>query len=134
MALTIGALSYEGQQPAASGQVLVTGPSDANSVAYKGNFTVTLDGTSTSATVNFIDGTNGLYFTVNQSTSQEDVTQGNAVTAQAPSGILLTVSGGTQTGYLGVSATSLTATGFTLNLSAAGTSTKTAKISFVVLK
>lgn len=114
MAISAVAASYAGQGPTATGQILASGGSDEVELAYKGEATATLDGTATSFVVNFIDGTQTIPFT--------------------PSGILVSVCGGTQTTYVGASANSISSTGFTVNLSAAGTAANTVKVAFVVLK
>lgn len=102
--------------PQYSGQIIATGGSDQQELAYKGTVTVTLDGSATTGTVNFIDGTQTLPFT--------------------PAGVLCNTSGGTQqaTTPVSVIVVAVTNTGFTYKLSAAGTSADTLVLTFLVLK
>ena len=83
---------------------------------FEGFGTATLDGSATSFTVNFIDGTATLSFT--------------------PSAVLVSVCGGTQPAAAVVSAIAdaITTTGFTCRLSGAGTNTNTLKIAVRVIK
>jgi hypothetical protein len=102
--------------PQFSGQIVVTGGSDHQELAYKGTATFTLDGTTTAVVVNLIDGTQTIPFT--------------------PSGVLLNVSGGTQQAAtpISVEVVSITNTVIHVALSAAGTSGNTVTVTFLVLK
>lgn len=102
--------------PQYSGQIVVTGGTDNQELAYKGTATFTLDGTTTAVTINLIDGTQTIPFT--------------------PSGVLANVSGGTQQAASPVQFTvkTITNTVITGVLSAAGTSANTVTVTFLVLK
>lgn len=116
MAISAVALSYSGQGPTASGQVLATADGGPQAQDFEGFGTATLDGSATSFTVNFIDGTATLPFT--------------------PSAVLVSVCGGTQPAAAVVSAIAdaISNTGFTCRLSGAGTNTNTLKIAVRVIK
>lgn len=116
MAITAANATYEGQGPSASGQVLVQGGLPGSvSQTLIGFATLILDGTLTTAVVNFIDGTATLPFTP----SAVLAFNGGAGTAGATNAVL-TVS-------------AITTTGFTLNFSA-GSNAQTLKIVFIVFK
>jgi hypothetical protein len=96
--------------PDFTNQVVTFGGRDMTELAYHGYITFTGDGSSTSVTVNWIDGTQTPFFT-----------QANPPTAVAPKCVMLgplnTPSGTTTTMSFNVSA--LTTTGCTLTSSAA---------------
>jgi hypothetical protein len=117
MSITTVDAVYTGQGvPLYSGQIIATGGTDQVELAYKGIATLTLDGSSTTAVVNLIDGTATLPFT--------------------PSGVLLNVSGGTQQAAtpISVEVVSITNTVINLKLSAAGSSANTVVVTFLILK
>jgi hypothetical protein len=116
MAITAPNAVYKTQGPTASGQVLAgSGLSEAE-VALVYTATVILDGSTTSFTLNFIDGTKTLSF--------------------VPSAVTADVVGGTQvaSSVVNVSTTTPTNTGVTVNLSAAGTNLNTIVIAGFILK
>lgn len=109
--------TYVNQGPTASGQVLAPNELSALESAYLGTATFVLDGSLTSATLNFIDGTKTLSFTP------------TAVTAQ--------VIGGTQNAASPISVVSVVVTDNTkavVYFSGAGTNANTVKILFSVVK
>jgi hypothetical protein len=116
MAITAANATYEGQGPTVSGQVMVQGPGGGIGQTLYGFANVVLDGTLTAFTVNFIDGTATLPFT--------------------PSAVVVfpcgTYTAATTITALSVSA--ITATGFVVNFSAAGTNGNTYKIVFIAFK
>ena len=116
MAISAVNLSYTGNGPTASGQVIASTETGGLAQDFEGFGTATLDGSATSFTVNFIDGTATLSFT--------------------PSAVLVSVCGGTQPAAAVVSAIAdaITTTGFTCRLSGAGTNTNTLKIAVRVIK
>jgi hypothetical protein len=116
MAITAVNASYRTQGPTGSGQILADNSSSSSEVALVYTGLVTLDGTSTTFTLNFIDGTKTLSFT--------------------PTAVTADVVGGTQvaTSTVNVSTTTPTTTGVTVNLSAAGTSGNTILIAGFILK
>ena len=99
-----------------TGQILASGGSDQVELAYKANWTITLDGAATTAALNLIDGTQTLPFT--------------------PSGVLLNVAGGTQQAAAAVSAAvvSITNTVINIKLSGAGTTANTLVITAMILR
>jgi hypothetical protein len=115
MAITAVNASYFNQGPVASGQILADGGSKAELV-YVFLATAILDGSSTSFTLNFIDGTNTLPFT--------------------PRGVTIAITGGTQAGVTvpAVLVSAITNTGCTVNLSGAGTSANTLTFAGFILK
>jgi hypothetical protein len=92
------------------------GGNDINTPAFRGYVTFTLDGTATTATINWIDGTKAIGFT--------------------PSGVRLSVVGGTQPGTAVAYALPSAYDDKTCSviLSAAGTNTKTLKLLVEVYK
>lgn len=93
--------SYIGSGPAFTNQVVALGGKDALELAYRGKASFTGDGSTSTVTVNFIDGTQTPFFT-----------QGNPPTAVAPSAVMATIgSGATATVYAG-GVTSISTTGF----------------------
>lgn len=117
MAIPAVNLSYSGNGPTASGQILgasQTGGPQAQDI--EGFGTATLDGAATSFTVNYVDGVATLPFT--------------------PSAVLVSVCGGSQPAAAVVSAIAdaITNTGFTARISGAGTNTNTLKLAVRVLK
>jgi len=116
MAIAAVNLSYTGNGPTATGQVIASTETGGIAQDFEGFGTATLDGSATSFTVNFIDGTATLSFT--------------------PSAVLVSVCGGTQPTAAVVSAIAdaITNTGFTCRLSGTGTNTNTLKIAVRVIK
>jgi hypothetical protein len=116
MAIAAAPAVYNTQGPTGSGQIFANSALSNNEVQFLYNVTVTLDGATTSFTLNFIDGTKTLSFTP------------SAVTAQ--------VVGGTQnaTSVLSVSTDTPTNTGVVIHLSGAGTTGNTVKIAGFILQ
>lgn len=115
MAIAATNLVYNTQGPTQTGQVMADSMNSSAEVALTGIATITLDGATTSAVINFIDGT--------------------ATLAAAPKGVIASVTaGGTQAAFVGVNVTAITSTSMTVLLSAAGTNAATLKIAFIVLK
>lgn len=116
MAIAAVNAAYRTAGPTASGQILASNANSDSEVALVFTAIVTLDGSTTTFNVNFIDGTATLSFT--------------------PSAVLVSVSGGTQqaTAYIGVTAGVATSTLVPIYLSGAGTTSNTLKISGIVLK
>jgi len=116
MAIAAVNATMQAVAPAETGQILAFGPGDAQNIVYRGYGTATLDGSTTSFALNFIDGTKTLPFT--------------------PNGIIGSVSGGDQqaTAYINVTFGVPSNTGVTVYLSGAGTNTKTLKVAFLLLK
>lgn len=116
MAVAAQNATYLTQGPAATGQIIANNEKSSTELALVGTATFTLDGATTSATLNFIDGTQTLPFT--------------------PSAVLATVVGGNQgaTAVVTVTTDTITNTGCTVRFSAAGTAAKTLQIAFIVLK
>lgn len=105
MAITAVVASYLTQGPTQSGQILVNNEATATETALIATGTVILDGTLTAFTFNFIDGTKTLSFT--------------------PRAVIINIVGGTSAIVPAVTVGSITTTGCTVNLSAAGTNTQT---------
>jgi len=117
MAITAQNGTYLTQGPTASGQVLAGNELTALENAIIGTATFTLDGTLTSATLNFIDGTKTLSFTP---TAIEAQTIGGTQLAAAP---------------VAVQGTAVTDnTKGTIYFSGAGTASNTVKILFRLVK
>lgn len=114
MAITAVNATYLTQGPSASGQILANNPASDSETALPFITTVTLDGSSTTFTLNFIDGTKTLSY--------------------VPSAVTLDIVGGTQATVLNVATTTPTNTGVTVNLSGAGTSANTIKLAGFILK
>lgn len=116
MAITAQPIAYTGSgAPTATGQILAESGSDAQELAYKGFATFTLDGATTSATLQYIDGVNVLPFT--------------------PSGCVYGVCGGNAT--VTVNSIKDNADGgktATVTFSGAGSNNQTLKVAVVVLK
>jgi len=110
MAITAVNATYFTQGPTQSGQILADQGSSLAETTLEFFATAILDGTSTSFTLNFIDGTKTLSFT--------------------PRAVVVDVVGGTQAATVApsVASTTPTATGVTITLGAAGTSTNTLTI------
>lgn len=123
-------LTGSSQIPVGQGTVLAYGGSDNQEVAYKGTATFTLDGSLTSATLNWIDGTNGLFF------SSSAVAPGGSVSIVAPSAVIVQVCGGTQpaAAYITAVADTITTTGCTIRFSIAGTNANTVKLAVIVMR
>ena len=103
--------------PVASGQVLAGNEQTALRDAYQGTATFVLDGATSSATLNFIDGTKTLPFT--------------------PTAVVANVVGGTQLGAspVGVVGTTVVnAATATIYFSAVGTGSNTVEILFRIVK
>ena len=114
MAITAGNAVYSGTGPAFTGQSLVQNLGNPEGVYLKGTATVTGDGSSSSFTANWIDGTNTLNFT--------------------PSGMLCVRSGGAATSSIAVvSAAPTSSTLFTVTTSAA-VNAATFQVSFLAWK
>lgn len=113
--ITVGTTVLEASAATKTGQIVVTKPFDAKSV-YKGHGVITMDGTATTATIPFIDGTQALAYT--------------------PSVILVSSNlvSGTGGVALGITVNTITDTGFAVKLSAAGTSADVYNIPFIALK
>src|SRR5574337_1657178 len=113
--ITVGTTVLESQAAQFTGQVAVTKPFDAKSV-YKGHGVLTLDGTATTATIPFIDGTQKIAYT--------------------PSVILVSSNlvSGTGGVALGITVNTITDVSFAVKLSAAGTSADVDNIAFIALK
>lgn len=107
---------YATQGPTASGQVLANNTASDSEVALVFTGTATLDGTLTTFTLNFIDGTKTLSF--------------------IPSAVVLTITGGTQAAVtvLACNVSAITNTGCTVNISGAGTGANTLKFAGFILK
>lgn len=107
---------YRTGGPTASGQILADNSASSSEVALVFTASVTLDGSTTTFNLNFIDGTQTLSFT--------------------PSAVLVNVVGGTQQAATPVLASSgiPTATLVPIYLSGAGTSANTVKIAGIILK
>lgn len=117
MSITAQNASYLTQGPTASGQVLAPNELSNLENAIQGTATFTLDGTSTSATLNFIDGTKTLSFT--------------------PSGVVASAVGGTQQAAAAVGVTSTEVVDnktATIHFSGAGTAANTVKVIFKIVK
>src|SRR5437868_1491918 len=113
MSIAAVAATYQDGVPNATLQKVVTGRLDDNS-AYKGTATFVLDGSTTTATLNFLDGTKKLAFT--------------------PSAIICSRIGGTGLASIHAYATVVDDATATITFSAAGTSTNTISIGFIILK
>lgn len=116
MSITAQNATYLSQGPNADKQIVAFSGLSAVELAYIGTATFTLDGATTSMALNFIDGTAALPFT--------------------PSAVGAMVVGGTQpaASFVSVSTDTITATGCTVRVSAAGTNANTLKIAFFILK
>ena len=117
MAITAQNGTYLTQGPTASGQVLAPNELSNLENALMGTATFTLDGSSTSATLNFIDGTKTLSFT--------------------PTGVDAAIIGGTQNAAtpIGVTATKVnSAATATLYFSGAGTNANTVTVMYWIFK
>lgn len=119
MAISAANGTYLNAGPAKSGQVFAPNANSGLEVALVGTATFTLDGSATSATLNFIDGTQTVTFGGNNA-----------------SVVLVHVVGGTQpaAAYISASADTITSTGCTVRFSIAGTASNTVKIVFFVMK
>lgn len=117
MAITAANGVYLTAGPTASGQILAPNEQSNLRSAYRGTATFILDGSTLSATLNFIDGTKTLPFT--------------------PTAIVAQVVGGTQSAAspVGVTSTAVVsaATG-TIYFSAAGTNLNTVIVEFEIVK
>ena len=117
MALSNPNAVYKGNAPTKTGQVLAFGGSDNRTFAYKGTFESTGgDGSDAAFDVNFIDGTETLPFTP---------------TVVLISRIPATTGANEAASSIVASVTAITATKFTVTLSAAPASGKDAKFGFL---
>lgn len=132
MAIAAQSLSSYGpsQIPVGQGTVLAYGGSDNQETAYNGTVTFILDGSTTTATINFIDGTNGIFF------NSSAVAPGATVTFVAPSAVTANVVGGTQpaAAFVSVSTEAITTTGCTVRFSTAGTNLNTLKLAITIYR
>ena len=127
MALTITNPTYATAGPTKSGQVLAPNEQSNLENAFIGTVTITLDGTLTTGTINWIDGTQTIF------------ANGDAAgTTTAPAFVECSIVGGTQHSTAGtalaIAGGATTTTGFTFYLSAAGTSGKTVIVRFYAYK
>jgi hypothetical protein len=124
MAITPGTTAYAGLGPAKTGQILANNENTARQVAFIGRNTITLDGTATTVTIPFIDGTQTIF------------ANGDAAgTTTAPAAVtvdLINASTLADLNTIQVNAANITTTGFELFLSAAGTSGHTLTVQFQV--
>lgn len=112
---------YVGSGPAFTNQVIALGGKDALELAYRGTATFTGDASTSTVTVNFIDGVQTPFFT-----------QANPPVAVAPTAVVATVGkGATATTYAGGVA-SITTTGFVFQANANFAATSFT-IDFIVL-
>lgn len=116
MAITSQNASYRTSGPTVSGQVIAGNANSETELALVGTATFTGDGSSTSATLNYIDGTNTLDFT--------------------PTAVLASRSGGTaaETVSAFVNDNANGGLSATVEFSAAPAAAATVQIAFVVLK
>lgn len=115
MSITAGVASFSGAGPASTGQILAQAglAGDASRVLY-GTATVTGDASSSSFTVNYVDGVVTLPFT--------------------PSGVICVRTGGAATSTISVvGVASITNTGFVVTTSAA-VNAATFIVAFIILK
>ena len=129
MALTITNPTYATQGPSKTGQVLAPNELTNLENSFIGTATITLDGTTTTGTINYIDGTQQIFAT------------GDAAgTITAPAAVEASIIGGTQHSTAGTAlaiacdTSAGSKTGFTFYLSAAGTSGKTIIVRFYVYR
>ena len=125
MSLTITNPTYLSAAPSKTGQVLAPNELSNLEVAFVGVTTITLDGTLTTGTINWIDGTQTIF------------ANGDAAgTTTAPRYVEAAIVGGTQsaTAFIQVATGAVTTTGFTFYLSTAGTAAKTIVVLFNVYK
>lgn len=126
MAITVGTTSYATQGPVKTGQVLAPNEQTNREQAFTGRCTLTLDGTATTGTINFIDGTQTIF------------ANGDAAgTTTAPVSVtcdLVAASTPADLGTIQVQAGTPTTTGFPFYLTAAGTSGHTITVQFQAFK
>lgn len=126
LTLTIPNPVYATAGPTKTGQILAPNELTALETAFIGRATITLDGTLTTGTINFIDGTQTVFAT------------GNAAgTTVAPVSVVASIVGGTQqaaTPITGISTGTPTTTGFPFYLSGAGTNANTLTIQFTAYR
>lgn len=115
MSLTIGTPVFEPTAPTKTGQIVITGNSDAQTSVYKGYVAITLDSSTTTASINWIDGTQTLAF--------------------APTVVLATANyvSGTPAA-ISITPYTITSTGFSVKLGAAGAASDVINIAFTALK
>jgi hypothetical protein len=126
MALTIPNPTFATSGPTKTYQVLAPNELSGLEVAFIGRTTITLDGTLTTGTINYIDGTQAIFATG----------QSTAATV-APVSVVASIVGGTQqaaTPITGISTGTPTTTGFPFYLSGAGTNANTLTIQFSVFR
>jgi len=123
MALTITNPTYATAGPTKTGQVLAPNEQTGLEVAFIGRSTITLDGATTTGTINFIDGTQTIFAIGNSS--------GSTV---APVSVVANIVGGTQATALAITTGTPTTTGFPFALSGAGTNANTIIVQFSAFK
>lgn len=123
MALTIPNPTYATAGPTKTGQVFAPSALSNLEVAFVGRTTITLDGSTTTGTINFVDGTQTIFAAGNSSGS-----------TAAPVSVVASIVGGTQTAYLGIMTGAPTTTGFGFTLSGAGTNANTIIVQFTVFR
>lgn len=126
MALTIPNPTYATSGPAKSGQVLAPNELTGLEQAFIGRTTITLDGTLTTGTINFIDGTQTIFANgdaAGTTTAPKSVTV-DLVAASTPADL----------GTIRIAAGTPTTTGFPFFLSAAGTAAHTVTVQFQAYK
>ena len=116
MAITATNVTYiSAAAPSAGSTTLAFGGQSVQELSYIGTSTITGDGSTTSAVVNFIDGSNNLAFT--------------------PTAVLAFRIGGNTTATQAVAAVNtINAQGFTVQFSAAPGSSNTAQLVYLILK
>jgi hypothetical protein len=126
MSLTIPNPIYATAGPTKTYQVLAPNENSNLEVAFIGRTTITLDGTLTTGTINFIDGTQAVF-----------AVGGSTASTTAPVSVTASIVGGTQqaaTPITGISTGTPTTTGFPFYLSGAGTNANTLIIQFVAYR
>jgi hypothetical protein len=125
MSLTIPNPIYATTGPTKTGQVMAPNELTGLELSFIGRTTIILDGSTTTGTINFIDGTQTVF------------AAGNAAgTTVAPVSVTASIVGGTQNAAAPVQITTgaTTTTGFTFYLSGAGTSANTIIVQFNVYR
>ena len=122
MAITVGTTSYATTGPTKTGQVLAPNENSNLEQAFIGRTTLTLDGTATTGTINFIDGTQTIFATGNAA--------GTTVAPVSVTTDVVAASTPADLGVLFVNAGVPTTTGFPFFLNAAGTSGHTITVQF----
>jgi|SRR5581483_3466853 len=117
MSITVGTTAYSGTGPTKAGQVITQKPY-SQEWAYLGYCPITLDGSATTATINFVDGTVALPFTPTNV----------LVGLSSPAGSTNSTDG------IAVQANNITTTGFDIKLTGTGTNTKVLNVVFLAIK